>query len=375
LKLSDYETSAIQFIYDTNFAHLNAVVNKNETKASSNSVSEVLNIKLEKDLLNNPQFVTNHITKEKEIVVQDVNNNLYLISNKGKILWKKTLQGPILGAIEQIDIYRNGRLQLAFATPNRVYVIDRNGNNVAPFPGKFSDDITQPLSVFDYDKNKNYRFLVTQGKNVLMYNVSAKRVNGFTFNSANGNIICQPKHFRIGNKDYIAFKTQNKLYILDRTGKTRVTPKTQNTYSNQPVFLYENTFTTTSLNGDLISIDSRGNVSTKGLNLSEKHFIESSSKTLVTLTENQLSIKNKTTELDYGDYSNCKLFYINDKIYVSVTDMQSHKVYLFDSQSNPLPNFPVYGNSSIELDNIDTDSNLEFVTKGESNSIILYKIN
>ncbi|GAA4798807.1 ribonuclease HII [Litoribaculum gwangyangense] len=371
----NYMLSAIQFIFDTNFAHINAIIKKNTSKTSTNSVSEILNIKLDKDLLNNPQLVTNHITKEKEIVVQDVNNNLYLISNKGEILWKKTLQGPILGSIEQIDIYKNGRLQLVFATPKRIYVIDRNGNDVAPFPGKFNDEITQPLSVFDYDKNKNYRLLVTQGKNILMYNVNAKPVNGFTFKTANANIISQPKHFRMGNKDYICLKTENKLYILDRTGRNRITPKTQYSYSNQPIFLFENTFTTTSLNGELVMVDTKGNVSTKTLNLSEKHYIDTSSKTLVTLSENKLSIKNKTTDLDYGEYSNCKLFYKNDKIYVSITDLQSHKIYLFDSQSKLLDNFPVYGNSSIELDNMDKDRNLEFVTKGESNSIILYQIN
>jgi hypothetical protein len=95
----------------------------------------------------------------------------------------------------------------------------------------------------------------------------------------------------------------------------------------------------------------------------------------VALSENKLLIKNKTTELDFGDYSNCQIFYINDQIYVSVTDLQSHKIYLFDSQSKLLSNFPVYGNSSIALDNIDKDRNLEFVTKGDSNSIILYQIN
>ena len=92
-------------------------------------------------------------------------------------------------------------------------------------------------------------------------------------------------------------------------------------------------------------------------------------------SENKLSIKNKTTALDFGEYSNPKLFYINNKIYVSTTDLQSHKVYLYDSQSKLLPNFPVYGNSAIELDNIDKDKNLEFIAKGEANAIILYQIN
>ena len=372
---SDFNVSALQFIYDTNFAHVHAVIKKSQVKTSSNTVSEQLNIKLDKDLLNTPQFVTNHITKEKEIIVQDVNNNLYLISNKGKVLWKKPIQGAILGHVEQLDIYKNGKLQLCFATANQVYVIDRNGKDVAPFPVKFNNEITQPLSVFDYDKNKNYRLLVTQNKTVLMYDVNAKIVSGFKFQAANSTITSQPKHFRINTKDYIAFKTLNKLYLLDRTGKTRIVPKSENTYSNQPIYLYNNTFATTGANGNLICVDTKGNVSNTPINLTENHAIDASSKTLVTFSENRLSIKNKTTELDFGDYSKCKFFYYNDKIYISITDLQSHKIYIFDSQSNLLDNFPVYGNSSIDLSNIDTDKNLEFVAKGESNSIILYQIN
>ncbi|MBU3822662.1 ribonuclease HII [Flavobacteriaceae bacterium XHP0103] len=372
--LKQYNASALQFIYDSNFAHINAIIKETKAKASSNSITEELNIKLDNDLLNSPQFVTNHYTREQEIVVQDIKNNLYLISNKGKILWKKQLEGPVLGNIEQIDIYKNGKLQLAFATPHRLYVIDRNGKDVDPFPGKFNDLITQPLSVFDYDKNKNYRLLVTQGKNVLMYDVNAKIVKGFVFKSANANIISQPQHIRIGRKDYLLFKTENKLYILDRTGRTRVTPKTSLSFSNEPVFLYNNKFTTTTNIGDLLNIDPNGNVASVNLNLTENHHIDATNKTLATMSENKLTIKGKTVELDFGSYTTPKIFYINDKIYVSVTDLQSHKVYLFDSQAEPIPNFPVYGNSSINLDNIDRNRNLEFVVKGENNSIILYEI-
>ncbi|MBJ6369319.1 ribonuclease HII [Snuella sedimenti] len=376
LKLDNYKASAIQFIYDTNFAHVNGIIKKSKTKAKLNSISEELTVKLNKALLNSPQFVTNHITNQKEIVVQDINNNLYLISNKGKVLWKKQLHGPVLGTIKQIDIYKNGRLQLAFATPHRVYVIDRNGNDVAPFPGKFNDEITQPLSVFDYDKNKNYRLLVTQGKHVLMYNVKAQIVKGFIFKSANNQIISQPKHFRIGSKDYIIIKTQSKLYILDRTGRKRITPKTTNTtFSTEAIYLFRNKFTTTTADGSLISIDTKGNTATQNLELSKNHSIVASSKTLVAHSENKLSIKNNTIEIDYGSYSMPKLFYINDKIYVAITDLQSHKVYLYDSLANLLPNFPVYGNSAIDLDQIDKDRNLEFVIKGEDNTVIVYKIN
>jgi hypothetical protein len=60
---------------------------------------------------------------------------------------------------------------------------------------------------------------------------------------------------------------------------------------------------------------------------------------------------------------------------VAITDLQSQKIYLYDSQAESIKNFPVYGNSKISLENIDKDRDLEFVVKGESNSILLYQIN
>ncbi|AJR02320.1 hypothetical protein [Siansivirga zeaxanthinifaciens] len=374
LNLDFYNTSAVQFIYDGYFAHIHGIIKKNKVKAVKNAITEILNIKLDSDILNNPQLVTNHITNEKEIVVQDIKNNLYLISNKGKVLWKKQINAPILGEISQIDIYKNGRLQLAFATPNAIFVIDRNGNDVAPFPLQFKDNVTQPLSVFDYDKNKNYRLLLTQENSTLMYDTSGKIVKGYSF-KADSKIISQPKHFRIGSKDYIVLKTANKVHILDRTGKTRVTPKASYSYSSEPIFLHNNLFTTTGIQGDIISIEASGNTASKKINLPEKHHITASSKTLVTLGENKLTIKGKTIELDYGNYTKPELFYIKDKNYVALTDLQTQKVYIFDSLGQLLPNFPVYGTSVIALDQINKDQDLEFITKGESNSILIYQIN
>ncbi|MEW4924425.1 ribonuclease HII [Algibacter sp. 2305UL17-15] len=375
LNLNSYALSATQFIYDSNFAHVHGALIKSKKRGVQNSVSETFNIKLDADLLNTPQFVTNHVSKQKEIVVQDINNNLYLISNKGKVLWKKRLNGAILGPIAQIDMYKNGRLQLAFTTPHSLYVLDRKGRTVSPFPMKFNDEITQPLSVFDYDKNKKYRLLITQGKNVLMYDARGQIVKGFTFKTANGDILSPPKHFRIGSKDYLALKTKNKLYILDRTGKMRLSPKIKSDLSKEPIFLHQNKFTTTTSNGKLISVDTRGNTSEVNLNLTSNHNLETTSKTRVTFHDNKLGIKSRVLELDYGNYSRPRIFYINDKIYVAITDLQAKKVYLYDSQGQLRPNFPVYGNSAIHMENIDADSNLEFVVKGDNNIVLLYQIN
>ncbi|MBT8288608.1 MAG: ribonuclease HII [Flavobacteriaceae bacterium] len=371
---SAYKLSAFQFVQDIGFCHFNGVIMKQNERAVVNAIEEVFQVELEADIVMKPQFVINHRTKQRDVVVQDVNNTLYMISNTGRILWKKKIIGNVLGKIEQVDLYRNGRLQLAFATPFRVYVLDRNGKNVSRFPMRFGDRITQPLSVFDYDNNRIYRFLVTQGKDLLMYDRRARFVRGFNYNSSS-TIKTQPRHVRIGNKDYIVFIAGKRMKILSRRGSVRVGFRENVEFSGNEVFLYNNKFMTSTVDGQLIQVDQNGKINRSDLKLSDSHKIYATSKTLVTLDENKLGIKTKSVELDYGEYTEPTIHYINDKIYVTVTDLQSQKIYLYDSQAEPIANFPVYGNSTIDLDNADADINLEFVTQGESNSILMYKKN
>ena len=81
-----------------------------------------------------------------------------------------------------------------------------------------------------------------------------------------------------------------------------------------------------------------------------------------------------TVDLEYGSYSPPSLFYLRDKIYISITDIQAQKIWLFDSQAKPLASVPVFGTSAIDLANADADRPLEFVTKGDSNSLIMYQL-
>ncbi|TXD85359.1 ribonuclease HII [Subsaximicrobium wynnwilliamsii] len=375
LNLDAYKTAAIQYIYDSDFAHVNAILETHKSRGASKSVSETVNVTIDANLSAAPQLAKNHTNNQMDVAIQDINNNLYLISNTGKVFWKKQLSGKILGKIEQIDMYKNGRLQLAFATANRVYVLDRDGKDVAPFPLKFNDEITQPLSVFDYDNKRNYRLVVTQNKALLMYDQLGQAVTGFNFSPANNSISSQPKHFRVGRKDYIVFTEGDHLEILDRVGKPRIKVKEKISFSGNEVYLYNDHFTTTNTSGELLEVNQNGRVKHENLNLNANHKIATTSKTLAAISDNNLTIKSKTIALDFGNYTEPSIFYIDDKIYVSITDLQAKKVYLFDSQAKPTANFPIYGNSKIELANMDGDSNLEVLTKGSDNSVIIYKIN
>lgn len=363
-----------QIINENEILHINGIIDSYNNESINKKISKIFSTKIKGKIVMNPHFVTNHITRAKEIVVQDNNNYLYLISNQGKVIWKKKLAGKILGKIKQVDIYKNGRLQLVFVTDKRLYVLDRNGKEVKPFPKVFRDKITQPLSVFDYDNNKNYRFLVTQNNELLMYDSKGKIVKGFKYEKSR-DIIYPPKHYRIKNKDIITVKTDKGLKILNRRGKIRIKIKDNIKFSNSDVFRLNNYLICTSEKGNLVQIDMNGSVSTRKLNLSNNHKINSKYNLVSIIDGNKLTNLNKSIDLPFGNYSDPLIFSYNKRKKFSIFDNQSKKIYLFDDKLNLVESFPLYSISNIDLDNIDKDQNLELILAEDESSIRLYEIN
>lgn len=373
-KLSDYVFSS-QVIADEGFYHANFLIKKITEESERNTVSSVFEVQFNTDLAILPQFVTNHNNRRKEIIIQDQENILYLISNSGKVLWKKQLEGTIQGKVHQVDLFKNGKLQLAFTTNNEFLILDRNGKEVEPFTKKFSGGNLNPLAIFDYENKKNYRFIVTQNEKIFMYNSKGDIVKGFKYNTAEANIIEAPQHFRIGRMDYLIFKLQNGLLkITNRVGKTRVNVKDKFSFSENEIKLYQNKFTFTSTEGILFQIDTKGNISSSNLNLAKDHGMDATSRTLAIMNDNVLRIRDKKVQLELGVYSKPTIFYLNDKIYISVTDIQNQKIHLFDSQAEPIPNFPIFGSSIIDMADMDNNKKPDIVLKNQENTIKVFKI-
>ena len=372
--LKDYVFGS-QIVADNTFFHTSYFA-KQVSKAQSNSgIASLFSFKTDAAIATDPQFVKNHRTNRQEIVVQDQDHVLYLISNKGKLIWKKQLESRIQGKIHQVDIYKNGKLQLAFTTNDTFLILDRNGKEVAPFTITHEGGNLNPLAVFDYDGKKDYRFLVTQGSKIFMYNTKGKIVKGFKYKKAQSPIIAAPQHFRIRKKDYLCFKLANgQLQILNRVGDVRVKVSEKIDFSENDIKLYKNKFSLTTTKGILYQINTSGKIEKTNLGLNADHGMDATSKTLALINDNILRIRDKKVALDLGVYTRPSIFYLNDKIYVSVTDIQNQKSYLFDSQAKAIADFPIYGSSVTDMADIDNDKRPELVIKDQDNAITVYKI-
>jgi hypothetical protein len=170
-----------------------------------------------------PQFVKNHYNQQSEIFVQDLKNNIYLVNNAGRILWKVNINERITSKIYQVDYYKNSKLQIMFSTKNSIHLIDRNGNYVERYPVKLRSPATNGMSLFDYDNNKNYRiFIACEDKHIYAYTKDGTMVSGWNFDKTESEVNQDVNHFRIENKDFIVFGDRYRTYILDRKGNVRV---------------------------------------------------------------------------------------------------------------------------------------------------------
>ena len=352
-------------------------LSKAETKNTNEDVYTEFFVTFDQEIISDPKWLKNHLNNEFDIAFQDSDNYLNYLSNKGNLYWKKKLSGKIIGDIEQVDIYKNGRQQMIFRTTENLYLLDRNGNEVnqLSFPIN-SNSSNLPISVFDYEKNRNYRFLITVDNKINMYDSNGKIVNGFKPPLFESKIITSPVHIRIDGKDYIVIQLEDgSLKILDRRGRDRIIVDNKIQYSGNTIFSYLEHFATTDKFGNLIKIDTKGNLIKENLNISDENSIDIVNNNLVYLNENMLTIKGITVELPFSKYSRPKIFIDSKKTLVSITDLTNNEIYLYRDNGELIEGFPIKGSSVIDIRDSDNDGKTEIISALDDFSVVSYEIN
>ena len=319
-----------------------------------------------------PFLVKNHYTKEKEILVQDLNNQLYLINpNSGRILWKRPLLSPIVGQVSQVDLFRNNKLQYVFVTEDKLYMVDRNGKDVRNYPVLLRSKAVRGLSVFDYSNNRNYRFFVPgKDQKVYAYSKDGKILDGWKFKKAENPIISEVQHFRIKSKDYIVFADEYRVYILNRRGQVRLKPKKQIAKSKNNIFYLEpangnkaDRLVTTDNEGNIHYFYMNGNVETtsiSGLD-NQHHFVardidsDGASEYIIS-NQNKLHIYETNGKEILGKEFSSPISgapavyqFLRKQCEIGICLKDANELYLINSKGENHKGFPLKGNTAFSI--------------------------
>ncbi len=344
-----------------------------DTREKPHTVWETL---LDTTISFKPQLVINHNTNKKEIMLQDEKNNLYLINDMGRILWKLHIDGKILGKIYQIDFYKNHKLQYLFNTRKKLYLIDRNGNYVERYPITLRSPATNGIAVFDYEKTRDYRiFVAGEDKHIYLYNQDGNVVTGWTFGTTDTYVYQPIQHFRIATKDYIIFADSLKTYILNRRGESRITVKKYFSKSKNNIFYLNKEkdtyyFVTTSSNGKVYEIDLDGNVKTKDFSsFTPSHFFTlydidgDGNKDYIFGDKKEFSVYENNGKMKFKyEFENTIYFppnifvFPNNIIRIGLVDRKSSLIYLFNNDGSLYQDFPLNGYSPFTIGHFNPES-------------------
>lgn len=167
-----------------------------------------------------PWKVKNCGTGRTNLMYQQDNMYICLTEENGKGIWSAPFSSPICGNIDQLDYFENGKLQMIFASGSKLYVIDRLGRMVRPFPVDLGKEILLGPQVYDFNQNRKYNVMVLHTDNTLgLYDLKGRLRDDWVGFDTDETIKKLPRLMEINSSLYWVVTTSLQTVICDFTGK------------------------------------------------------------------------------------------------------------------------------------------------------------
>lgn len=217
LEFAAFQFSAIDDKFYTNVTLFQPNFHK---KAIPEKIKTLNSISLPAPILSKPWIMENQ-NKQREILVQDSSRQLYLVGAGFSVLWNVNIREPIIGKPIQLDYFKNGKSQYAFATESAIHLIDNAGQYVPEFPKSLSGVKIKDFNVIDYDNSKKYRFaIIDKTGKVFLTDKNVKPLDGWNPKQFDSPLSHAPIHKRISGRDiFIVSEHSGKVWMLNRRGR------------------------------------------------------------------------------------------------------------------------------------------------------------
>lgn len=361
---------------------------------NANKKTELLwELPLDTIINSKPQIVFNTSINQNCIMVQDVSNQVYLINNEGKILFKTPVYGKIISPIHEIDAFKNGKIQYLFNTNTQIYLIDDNGKTLQGYPLWIPTSTNYPIQVNDYLKDKSYQiFTIGKYYKIWCYNIQAKLLGGWN-----------PKNYYpnpIQNIQSFTFRNELICYLINEKGKLNffnINGKRFSSFgldtnavykylkhqvidTNYIKFYYldsSNVFKVIDFKADIPTKNSI----LKSINTIPIHdFNLNTEQYFTTKTSNNISIFNSQGNLMFSkkwtDTLDIQLEMIQKnktKLY-SYIDLRNGKIYLENYKNKSVESFPLNANYYYTFGQLMNDDNLFLITSNFDKKLFVYQV-
>jgi len=166
-----------------------------------------------------PFQLINFNTGDKEYLEQLPSLWIRLSDKNMKGLWAIPFNSPICGNVEQVDYNRNGKLQMLFASGKKIYLLDRLGRFVYPYPKSVNHSVVLGPKIYDLKSDGDYAIMLLHTDNTLrLYDRMALPYGAWNDIKVEEIIKSFPELIEIGTNKYFVLRTGVRTMIYTING-------------------------------------------------------------------------------------------------------------------------------------------------------------
>jgi len=339
-----------------------------------------------------PLITTDPVSKTRQIIFQDDAGSLYLTDNSGNILWKQKVDGQIMGDIFEIDLFKNNTRQFLFNTKDYLFLIDATGSPVGNYPIRLPAPATNGISVFDFDKNEDYKiYIACDNHNIYGYMPSGKPLPGWAFQNTLEVVTTPVTSVVVNGKNILIIRDEEgALAMVNRFGEPVITVgKEVRLSENSGIFETKaGSLITTDASGSIIEMQMDGNVKTTPIDsISAMHafvyadadgdkdqdYIFFDNKILKAYSSDMSLIYRK--EFDSNMSGGIQLLTLKNGVQVmGLRSAESDKIWLIKPDGTVYNGFPVKGSTKIVIDELNMNGNKQMIAGGREHFLYVYAI-
>lgn len=183
-----------------------------------------------------PFQIKNFVNGRKNYLQQLEDNKIRLLDENKRGVWTIPFESKICGYVEQVDHYKNNKLQMLFCSGNKIYMLDRLGRWVKSYPKTLPKSVALGPKVYDFDKNKHYSIMVIHTDNTIgLYDINGKGVESWTPVAFSERITSMPELLMADGETFWVIRTgfqtiicnSNGVPVADFSKKRRLLPDTE----------------------------------------------------------------------------------------------------------------------------------------------------
>lgn len=166
-----------------------------------------------------PFEIKNFNNGEAEYLEQLPNYKLRLLDKDKKGVWTVPFPTPLRGYVAQVDYYRNQKLQMLFASGNELYLLDRLGRFISPYPKKVDSLIMIGPKTYDLKGEGDFVIMLLHTDNSLrLYDRECNPYPAWNNIKTTETIKEFPELIKVGKNKYWVLRTQLQTIIYTING-------------------------------------------------------------------------------------------------------------------------------------------------------------